>query len=115
VLYQLKGKRPSIKHEYHVYWIVKELANRGLVCRVAKMGEEKPDIEVPSLKTAINVELGKSDVEKNIKSALEKFERVIVCSDNKNLLRKLKEQNKDSRVLISEIWSIPSLISINAV
>jgi DNA-binding MarR family transcriptional regulator len=115
VLYQIKGERPSIKHEYYVYWIVDELTSKGLVCRVAKIGEEKPDIEIPSLKTAINIELGKSEIEKNIQSALEKFERVIVCSDNKNLLKKLKENNEDKRVLISEIWDIPSLISINAV
>jgi len=76
--------------------------------------EEKPDIEMPSLKTAINIELGKSEIEKNIQRALEKFGKVEVCSDNKSLLRKLKEQNKDSGVLISEIWDISSFISINA-
>ncbi|MEM3871132.1 MAG: ATP-binding protein [Nitrososphaeria archaeon] len=114
VLYQLKGKKPSIKHEYYVYRILNELTSKGLVCRAAKIGEAKPDIEVPSLKIAINIELGKSKVEENIKSALEKFEKVIVCSDNKSLLKKLKEENKDNRVLISEIWNIPSLISINA-
>ncbi|MEM2488039.1 MAG: hypothetical protein QXR44_05555, partial [Thermoproteota archaeon] len=73
------------------------------------------DIEIASLKTAINIELGKSKVEENIRKALEKFEKVIVCSDNKSLLKKLKESNKDNRVLISDIWNIPSLISINAV
>lgn len=45
VSYQLKGKRPSVKHGYYVYWIVNELVNKGLVCRVSKVGEEKPDIE----------------------------------------------------------------------
>ena len=82
-------------------------------CRVAKIGEEKPDIEVPSLDTAINIELGKSEIEKNIKSALERFEKVIICSDNKALLRRLREQNRDERVLISEILAVPSLISVN--
>ncbi len=115
VLYQLKGKRPSVKHEYYVHWLVNELVNKGLVCRVAKVGEEKPDIEVPSLKTAINIELGKSEIEKNIKSALGRFKRVIVCSDSKALLGRLEQENRDKRVLISEIWAVPSLISINAV
>lgn len=115
VLYQLKGRRPSIKHDYYVYRIVDELTRKGLVCRVAKIGEEKPDVEVPSLKVAINIELGKSDVEKNVRNALERFDRVIVCSDNKALLKRLKEENKDGRVLISEIQEVPSLLSINAV
>jgi len=110
VLYQLKGKKPSIKHEYYVHWIVSELTNKGLVCRVAKIGEAKPDIEAPSLRTAINIELGKSGTEKNIKSALERFDKVIVCSDSKALLKRLREENEDQRVLISEIWSVPSLI-----
>jgi len=115
VLYQPMGKKPSVKHEYYVYWILNELTSKGLTCRIAKTGEAKPDIEIPSLKTAINIELGKSKVEENIRKALEKFEKVIVCSDNKSLLKKLKESNKDNRVLISEVWEIPSLISINAV
>jgi len=110
VLYQIKGKRPSVKHEYYVYWIVNELTNKGLVCRIAKIGEEKPDIEIPSLKTVINIELGKSEVEKNIQSTLERFEKIIICSDNKALLKRLREQNKDKRVLISEVWNVPSLI-----
>ncbi|MDW8034627.1 MAG: DUF87 domain-containing protein [Nitrososphaerota archaeon] len=114
VLYQLKGKKPSVKHEYYVYWLINELTTKGLTCRIARIGEAKPDIEIPSLKTAINIELGKSKVEENIRSALEKFEKVMVCSDNKALLRKLREKNRDERVLISEVWNIPSLFSINA-
>jgi len=110
VLYQIKGRKPSVKHDYFVYWIVNELASKGLVCRTAKIGEEKPDIQIPSLKTAINVELGKSEVERNIENALKGFEKVIVCSDNGKLIKSLREENRDRRVLFSNIWSVPSLI-----
>jgi len=106
--------KPSIKHEYYVHWLVNELTSKGLVCRVAKIGEEKPDIEVPSLGTAVNIELGKSDIEKNVEDALKRFEKVIVCSDSRTLLGKLGQQNEDERVLISEVWSVPGLIRIDA-
>ena len=106
----LKGRKPSIKHDYYVYWIVKELANKGHICRVAKIGEAKPDIQIISVNTAIEVELGKSNINKNIKNSLEKFERLIICSDSKKLIKSLSEKNKDSRVLFSEIWGVPSLI-----
>lgn len=110
VLYQIKGRRPGVKHDYFVYWIVDELINKGLVCRIAKIGEAKPDVQIPSLKTAINIELGKSEIKKNIENALKEFERVIVCSDNEKLIKSLSEGNGDNRVLFSDIWSIPSLI-----
>ena len=84
------------------------------MCRVAKIGEAKPDIGVPSLGTAINIELGKSDIEKNVQDALKRFEKVIVCSDNRALLRKLEQRIKDGRVLISEVWGVPGLIRIDA-
>lgn len=113
VLYQLRGKKPSVKHEYYVYWLVNELTGKGLVCRMAKIGEAKPDIEVPSLRTAVNIELGKSDIKENVQDALKRFEKVIVCSDNRTLLRKLEQQNNDIRVLISVIWNVPGLTSID--
>ncbi len=110
VLYQRKGQKPSVKHEYYVYWLIDELTDKGLVCRIARIGEAKPDIQIPSIKTAINVELGKSDIKKNIKEALKEFERVIVCSDDEKLLEKLKEENKDERILFRLVWEVPGLL-----
>jgi len=110
VLYQLKGKKPSIKHEFYVYWIIKQLTNKGMVCRAEKIG---PDIQIPALKTAINVELGTSDIEKNIRTALEQFDRVIVCSDNLKILKGILEQIKlkeGKKVFSSLIWNVPSFI-----
>jgi len=107
VLYQPRGQKPSVKHEYYVRWIAKELAKKGYVPRMNKVG---PDITIPSHKTAINVELGKSEIDKNIETALrEGWERVVVCSDSEEVLRALRERNEDERVLISEIRSVPSL------
>jgi len=109
VLYQLKGKKPSVKHEYYVYWIINELTNKGLVCRAEKIG---PDIQIPALKTAINVELGKSDIEKNIEIALKDFDRVIICSDNKKLLKSISVPEKlreGKEVLKFLVWAVPEL------
>jgi len=108
VLYQRRRMKPSVKHEYYVHRIVAELANRGYVLRANKVG---PDITIPSEKVAINVELGKSEVEKNIETALQEgWEKVIMCSDNKQLIQALTGSNKDKRVLISDVWSVPHLI-----
>lgn len=110
VLYQLKGKKPSIKHEYYVYWIVKKLANKGYVLRTSKVG---PDITIPSQKVAINVELGKSDIKKNIKIALKDYNRVIVCSDNKKVLESIsipETMRKGKEVLKSLVWAVPELL-----
>ena len=109
VLYQRKGRKPSVKHEYYVYWIVEELKKKGILCRVAKIGEAKPDIEIPSLKMAINVELGKSKIKENIEKALREFEKVVVCSDKRKILEKFKDEIKDERVLFCLVWELPSL------
>lgn len=109
VLYQLKGRRPSLKHDYYVYWLVEKLTEKGLVCRIARVGEAKPDVQIPSLRTAINVELGKSKIEENLKKALKEFERVIICSDKEKLLEKLKKENKDKGALFYLVWEVPSL------
>lgn len=113
VLYQVKGQKPSIKHEYYVYWIIKELAGKGLVCRAEKIG---PDIQIPSQSTAINVELGKSDIEKNIETASKDFDRVIICSDNKKLLERIsvpENLGEGKEVLKSVIWAVPELFRLN--
>ena len=109
VLYQLKGKKPSIKHEYYVYFIAKELAKKGRVLRTNKIG---PDVTIPSEKVAINVELGKSNIEKNIKLALKNHNLVIICSDNKKVLKSIflpEKMGKGKEVLKSLIWTVPDL------
>jgi len=106
VLYQRPGKTPSIKHEYYVHWLIEELAKKGLICQANKKG---PDIEIPSLNTAINVELGKSKIQDNIEIALNKFKRIIVCSDKKNIIKNLSQKNTDHRILISDVWAVPDL------
>jgi hypothetical protein len=50
-LYQPKGKRPSVKHQFYVYWLLKRLTSNGLVCLAESVG---PDIQIPSMKTAID-------------------------------------------------------------
>lgn len=107
VLYQLKGRVPSVKHEYYVCWIVEKLVERGLVCRIEKVG---PDIQVPSLGLAINVELGKSDIRGNIPKALKDFRNVIICSDQKKVLESVSDQVKAQSVLCALVQDVPALV-----
>jgi len=106
VLYQVKGRRPSVKHEYYVYWLLDKLTSKGLVCRLARIGEAKPDIWVPKLSLAINVELGKSNIEENVKKALKEFKKVIVCSDDRKILGRIKKKFKDRRLIACYIWEV---------
>jgi hypothetical protein len=106
VLYQIVGKNPSVKHEFYVHLISEALRTKGIDCTISREG---PDIQVPSLSTAINVETGNSDVEGNIKIALNKFTKVIVCSDDEKVIQKIVQQNKDERILCSLCWEVPSL------
>jgi hypothetical protein len=109
LLYQLKGKTPSIKHEYYVHWIAKQLREKGYVLQTNKVG---PDITIPSDQTALNIELGKSDIQHNITLALQNFNRVIICSDNRNLLERIslpESLDKGKSVLKSTIWAVPDL------
>ncbi|MEM2760080.1 MAG: hypothetical protein QXW73_04735, partial [Nitrososphaerales archaeon] len=111
LLYQPKGKNPSIKHEYYVHWIVDRLAKRGLVCTTNKVG---PDIRIPKIRTAINVELGSSDILGNITSSLEEFDKIVVCSDDTRVLEAIRSHIKPEeakRVFIHFIWDIPKLIA----
>jgi hypothetical protein len=48
VLYQMKSTKPSIKHEYYVQWIMKQLSDEGYVLRTNRLG---PDITIPSHQT----------------------------------------------------------------
>jgi hypothetical protein len=115
LLYQMKGAKPSVKHQYYVHWILDCLARRGLVCRVESIG---PDIQIPSVRTAINVELGKSYLERNIETALSGFDRVVVCSDRKDVLARLSEHvssNGGKQVLFSLVWEVPQLFGVDAI
>ncbi len=106
VLYQLKGTVPSITHEYYVHWIAKQLEARGLSCKLGKVG---PDIQIPSLNTAINIELGTSDIHGNIETARE-FGTVIVCSDDKKVIEALSRENTAENVRCALIQNVPALI-----
>ncbi|MCP8317999.1 MAG: ATP-binding protein [archaeon] len=109
VLFQLKGANPSIKHEYYVDWLVRQLAGKGYVLRLGK--KLGPDIQIPSIKTAINIELGTSDIQGNISSALKEFDRVIVCSNDNSVLDKIVEfETKEGKRLEKAlVWDVPKL------
>lgn len=112
VLYQLSGKNPSIKHEFYIYWIIEKLADKGIVCRAEKIG---PDIQIPSLNAAINVELGKSSLEQNVTTALNQFETVVIASDSKKVLDRItiSEFKEGKKVLKSLIWDVPNLFRLD--
>ncbi|MEM4391844.1 MAG: ATP-binding protein [Candidatus Nitrosotenuis sp.] len=107
ILYQTPGRVPGIKHEYYVHWIADYLKARGFKC---KKNSEGPDIEVPEIRTAIEVELGKSNMYGNIRSNLQKFDTVIICSDQKKVLEALYDRIKDPKILFCQIQQMPALI-----
>lgn len=104
VLYQTTGRVPGIKHEFYVNWIIERLSKLGLTCKASRVG---PDIQIPSMKLAINVEMGKSSIRSNIAKALDDFSAVIVCSDDQGLLDKLS--TNDQRVIAALVWDVPRL------
>ncbi|HJT10261.1 MAG TPA: ATP-binding protein [Candidatus Nitrosotalea sp.] len=108
ILYQKIGKIPSVRHQYYVNWIVEKIKEKGFDFTTNIL--EGPDIEIPKISTVIEVELGKSDVHSNITRNIQKFDKVIVCSDNKKLLQTLSAQNKSNKVLFSQIENVPALI-----
>lgn len=108
VLYQKTGKIPSIRHEYYVHWLVEKIREKGFETRTNIL--EGPDIEIPKIRTVIEVELGKSDVHSNLARNVQKFDSVIVCSDQKKLLQSLSSQNKSDKVLFSQIENVPALV-----
>ncbi len=115
VLYQIKGKKPSIKHEYYVHWLVGQLVKKGLTCTAEKVG---PDIRIPKLKAAINVELGSSEIRSNISKALEQFDKLIVSSDDVKVLEAIRSQIKPEegkRVFVHFVWDAPSLFGVDAI
>ncbi|MBI3842490.1 MAG: hypothetical protein HY295_05040 [Thaumarchaeota archaeon] len=108
VLYQKVGKIPSIRHEYYVHWIVEKIKEKNFVVKTNIL--EGPDIEIPKIRTVVEVELGKSDVHSNIARNIQKFDKVVVCSDQKKLLQSLSDQNKSDKVLFSQIEQVPALV-----
>ncbi|HKZ42550.1 MAG TPA: hypothetical protein VJ044_16425, partial [Candidatus Hodarchaeales archaeon] len=110
VLYQLKDSNPSVKHEFYVHWIIQQLADKKLVCRAEKIG---PDIQIPALNAAVNVELGKSSLEENVATALSRFDIVVISSDSKKVLDRITipQVREGKKVLKSLIWDVPSLFS----
>ncbi|MGI0014456.1 MAG: hypothetical protein ACREBU_13595, partial [Nitrososphaera sp.] len=106
VLYQLKGSKPSVKHEYYVHWILEQLTDKGIVCRAEKVG---PDIQIPSMDVAINVELGSSNIYGNIPKALKDYALVIVCSDDKAVLDSVSK-TKAENVLCALVQDVPALV-----
>jgi hypothetical protein len=106
VLYQLAGQKPSVRHEFHVHWIIVQLAKKGIECRAEKVG---PDIKIPSRNVAINVELGSSDIRGNIPKALKDFAAVIVCSDDKAVLDAVSSRTEAENVLCALVQDVPGL------
>jgi hypothetical protein len=105
ILYQTPGRVPSVKHEYYVSWIADYLKAKGLGC---KKNSEGPDIEIPEIRTAIEVELGKSNMYGNIRSDSQKFERVIICSDQKKVIDALSNEITDPKILFLQIQNFPA-------
>lgn len=108
ILYQKIGKIPSVRHQYYVSWLVEKIREKGFDVTTNIL--EGPDIEIPKIKTVIEVELGKSDVHFNIARNIQKFDKVIVCSDNKKLLQTLSAQNKSDKVLFSQMEHVLALV-----
>ncbi|MGH9922300.1 MAG: ATP-binding protein [Nitrososphaerales archaeon] len=108
ILYQVVGKNPSVLHEFYVHWISERLRSRGIDCVTSKEG---PDIQIPSLGIAVNVETGNSDIEGNIRIALNQFSKIIICSDDEKIIQTISGQNKGKNVLCCLCWNVPDLIA----
>jgi hypothetical protein len=107
-LYQIPNAKPGIKHEFYVDWLVEKLQNKGVDCVKSRIG---PDIQIAAQRLAINVETGNSDIEGNIWIALSQFSKVIVCSDDEELIQALSRQKRAPNVLCSLVWDVPDLCS----
>lgn len=112
IFYQIPGTVPSVKHEFYVDQIWKSIEKKGYSCKKNKVG---PDIEIPEIKTAIEVELGKSDISGNINYNVQKFDRVIVCSDDEKLIKSLSARNKSAKVLFSSVQDVVSFFDLSQV
>lgn len=103
ILYQRPGTIPSVKHQYYVHLLAESLTQKGY--QVIK-NNNGSDIEVPEMRTVIEVELGTSNISGNIKRDLQEFDRVIVCSDDSKLIETLSAKNKDVRILFLPIQKV---------
>ena len=104
VLYQKPEQIPSVKHEFYVYWIVGQLHKMGVTCKTNKVG---PDVEADGI--AIEVELGKSDISGNIKGDIENFRGVIICSDSREVIERIKREILDNRALCARVEEVPAV------
>jgi len=103
ILYQRPGSVPGVKHEYYVNWISESLTRKGYHVKKNKDG---PDIEVADV--AIEVEIGTSNISGNLKRNLQKFSKVIVCSDDSKLIETLSAKTGDNQVLFLPVQKVPS-------
>ncbi|MGI0016331.1 MAG: hypothetical protein ACREBU_23165, partial [Nitrososphaera sp.] len=105
ILYQTPGRVPSVKHEFYVNWVCDYLKAKSFGF---KKNSEGADIEIPQLGIGIEVELGKSNMYGNIRSGVQKFEKVIICSDKIKVLENLSNEIKDPKILFLQIQKIPA-------
>ncbi|MBI2005299.1 MAG: hypothetical protein HYS80_00880, partial [Candidatus Aenigmarchaeota archaeon] len=103
ILYQRPGSIPSVKHQYYVNWIAESLTKKGYHVKKNKDGA---DIEVSDI--AVEVEIGTSNISGNLKRDLQKFSKVIVCSDDSKLIETLSAQMKDIRILFLPVQKVPA-------
>lgn len=104
ILYQKAGKIPSLKHEYYAHWLSEMLKEKGYTVIKNKVG---PDLVVVEINTAIEVELGSSNMHGNISKGVQKFAKVIVCSDDEKVLAALSRRTRDSKILFLSIEHVP--------
>ncbi|MEM3112331.1 MAG: ATP-binding protein [Candidatus Anstonellales archaeon] len=105
ILYQRRGTVPSVKHEFYVDWLAESLTAKGYQIRKNKDG---PDIEMLDCSTVIEVELGTSNISGNMKRNIEKFSRVIVCSDDSKLIEALSAKTKGKQILFLPVQKVPA-------
>ncbi len=108
ILYQRRGQIPSAKHEYYVDWICKKLRLQGLDTETNI--QSGSDIVIPKLNMAVEVELGKSNMDGNMTQDGLMFKHVIVCSDDKKVIQSLNGMEKPSNVCICKIQDAPAII-----
>lgn len=106
ILYQRPGSTPSVRHQYYVNWLAESLAQKGY--HVTK-NKDRADIEIPQVGAVIEVELGTSNISGNLKRNLERFNKVIVCSDDSKLIESLSSKNKDKRVFFLPVHKVLTL------
>ena len=103
-MYQKPGKIPSIKHEFYVHWIKEKFPDARTNIK------EGPDVVIPRLSIAVEVELGKSDMHLNMRRDADNFNKVIVCSDEKKVIEALSSENKLPNVLFLPVQKVPDYI-----